>query len=149
MSCLGAATQLLHPPCNCQWRCLSEASRNLCPCLLYCSLFSAGAAAAHSRLGLPFQASTTILLPLKHSLTAQQQQQQQPLGGLRQRFQDLRPTLLLFLEKLACICITDVLQPHCSTVMVRQQLGRHLVELRHGPAAQHAEHWLVVRWVYA
>jgi hypothetical protein len=69
-------------------------------------------------------------------------QQQQ---SLRQRFQDLRPTLLLFLGQLSCICVNDVLQPQHSRVMLGQQLGRNVVQLRHGPAAQHAEHWLLVR----
>jgi hypothetical protein len=99
-------------------------------------------------LGLHHGSCTTILLPLKpallpHNSSSNQQQQQQHAS--RQRFQDLRPTLLLFLEKLSCICVTDVLQPQRSTVMLKQQLGRHLVQLRHGASAQHAEHWLLVR----
>lgn len=83
-------------------------------------------------------------MPLKQP-TALQQQQQLHTSSLRQRFQDIKPALLLFLEKLSCICVTDVIQPSNSTVMFKRQLSSQVVELRHGATAQHAEHWLVVR----
>lgn len=66
-------------------------------------------------------------------------------GGLRERLADVQPALLLFLHRLQCLCVSDALQPASSNVMLRRQLGRHVVELRHGNKAQHTQHWLVVK----
>jgi hypothetical protein len=59
----------------------------------------------------------------------------------------MQPALLLFLHRLQCLCVSDVLQAGNSNVMLKRQLGKNVVELRHGHKAQHAQHWLVVRWV--
>eukprot|EP00775_Hariotina_reticulata_P003174 gene3174-3452_t len=98
-------------------------------------------AAASGRLGLPAESCTTIMLPLKTaSLTDPSMQ-----GGLRERLAEMQPALLLFLHRLQCLCVSDALQPASSNVMLKRQLGRHVVELRHGNKAQHTQHWLVVR----
>ncbi len=101
-------------------------------------LICADAAARASRIGLAF-APTRITLPLKSTIM-------QSDGGLslRQRFGDVHPTLLLFLQKLQMLAITDTVDAQRSTVMVRRQLEHGLVELRHGPAAEHVARWLVV-----
>jgi len=72
-------------------------------------------------------AATRIVLPLKPALLAD--------GGraLRLRFDDVRPTLLLFLQRLRAIAVTDASDPSRSNVMARRRLSPHLLELRHGP----------------
>jgi hypothetical protein len=59
-----------------------------------------------SRTGLAAAATTRFVLPFKAGLLAD--------GGSRQllqRFDDVQPTLLLFLQKLACLAVTDVADP--------------------------------------
>ncbi len=63
---------------------------------------------------------------------------------LLHNFDDIQPTLLLFLKKLQCIAITDHTPHHRDSVMLRQQLADSVVELRHGDQAQHVMNWLVV-----
>lgn len=64
---------------------------------------------------------------------------------LLHHFDDIQPTLLLFLQKLQCIAITDTTPHHRDSVMLRKQLPNGVVELRHGAQAQHATKWLMVR----
>ena len=72
------------------------------------------------------------------------QEMQQGLAQLLHNFDDVQPTLLLFLKKLQCIAITDRTSRHRDSIMLRQQLPNGVVELRHGDQAQHVTHWLVV-----
>ena len=72
------------------------------------------------------------------------QEVQQGLAQLLRNFDDVQPTLLLFLKKLQCIAITDKTSNHRNSVMLRQQLPNAVVELRHGDQAQHVTKWLVV-----
>ena len=64
---------------------------------------------------------------------------------LLHHFDDIQPTLLLFLQKLQCIAITDNTPHRRDSVMLKTQLSHGVVELRHGPEAQHATQWLMVR----
>ena len=64
---------------------------------------------------------------------------------LLHHFDDIQPTLLLFLQKLQCIGITDMTPHHRDSVMLTKQLPNGVVELRHGAQAQHATKWLMVR----
>lgn len=61
------------------------------------------------------------------------------------QFDDIQPTLLLFLQKLQCIAITDKTSHHRNTIMCKKQLPSGVVELQHGDQAQHAAQWLMVR----
>lgn len=72
--------------------------------------------------------ATRIVLPIKSQLLDVD-------GGdsLRCKFEDVQPTLLLFLQKLQCIAVSDTTRPSRSTVMAKRRLGPNLVELRHGP----------------
>jgi hypothetical protein len=56
----------------------------------------------------------------------------------------VQPTLLLFLQRLSCLAVTDVRDPSRCSIMVRQPLGGPLVELRHGPQAEQRSTWLLV-----
>ena len=82
-------------------------------------------------------AATQVYLPFK-------QEVQQGLAQLLRNFDDVQPTLLLFLKKLQCIAITDKTSNHRNSVMLRQLLPNAVVELRHGDQAQHVTKWLVV-----
>ena len=63
---------------------------------------------------------------------------------LLHNFDDIQPTLLLFLQKLQCITITDRTTEGKDAVMLRRQLPNGVVELRYGSVAQHSQKWLVV-----
>ena len=63
---------------------------------------------------------------------------------LLHNFDDIQPTLLLFLQKLQCIAITDRTTEGKDAVMLRLQLPNGVVELRSGSMAQHSQKWLVV-----
>ena len=72
------------------------------------------------------------------------QELQQKVAQLLHNFDDIQPTLLLFLQKLQCIAITDGTANGKNAVMLRRQLSNGVVELRHGSDAQHIQKWLVV-----
>ena len=72
------------------------------------------------------------------------QELQQKVPQLLHNFDDIQPTLLLFLQKLQCIAITDQTDNGKNAVMLRRQLSDGVVELRHGPEAQQTQKWLVV-----
>ncbi|DBA78596.1 TPA: hypothetical protein ACH3X1_008526 [Trebouxia sp. C0004] len=82
-------------------------------------------------------AATQVYLPYKQAL-------QQTVAQLLHNFDDIQPTLLLFLQKLQCIAITDRTTEGKDAVMLRRQLPNGMVELRHGSEAQHSQKWLVV-----
>jgi hypothetical protein len=72
-----------------------------------------------SRTGLAAAASSTrFVLPFKPDLLAG--------GGSRQllqRFDDVQPTLLLFLQKLACLAVTDAADParcRCGAALLQR-----------------------------
>ncbi|DBA85049.1 TPA: hypothetical protein ACH3X2_005780 [Trebouxia sp. C0005] len=88
-----------------------------------------------SKLG-SHQTTTKVFLPFK-------QGSQQQAASLRHKFDDVRPTLLLFLQRLQCIVVNDATAGEAS-IMVRRSLGNGLVELRHGANAEHASRWLQV-----
>ena len=69
---------------------------------------------------------------------------QQTVAQLLHSFDDVQPTLLLFLQKLQCIAITDCTTHGKNAVMFRHQLPNGVVELRYGSEAQHSQKWLVV-----
>ena len=79
------------------------------------------------------------------SLVCALQEFQQEAGQLLHNFNDVQPTLLLFLQKLQCIAITDHTSHKRTNIMLKQQLPNGVVELRHGDQAQHVMKWLVVR----
>ncbi len=66
------------------------------------------------------------------------------MAQLLHNFDDIQPTLLLFLQKLQCIAITDRTTEGKDAVMLRRQLPNGVVELRYGSEAQHSQKWLVV-----
>lgn len=68
----------------------------------------------------------------------------QAVAQLLHNFDDIQPTLLLFLQKLQCIAITDHTSQGKDAVMLRRQLPNGVVELRYGSEAQHSQKWLVV-----
>lgn len=68
----------------------------------------------------------------------------QKVAQLLHNFDDIQPTLLLFLQRLQCIAITDLTLSGKNAVMLRRQLPNDVVELRHGSDAQHVQQWLVV-----
>lgn len=66
--------------------------------------------------------------------------------AIRASFREVQPKLLLFLQKLQCIAISDAVEG-TKTVMVRRPAdgwGPHVHELRHGPGARHVTRWLKV-----
>jgi len=69
---------------------------------------------------------------------------QHTVAQLLHNFDDIQPTLLLFLQKLQCIAITDRTVKGKDAVMLRRQLPNGVVELRYGSEAQHSQKWLVV-----
>jgi hypothetical protein len=69
---------------------------------------------------------------------------QQTVAQLLHNFDDIQPTLLLFLQKLQCIAITERTVEGKDAVMLRRQLPNGVVELRYGSQAQHSQKWLVV-----
>ena len=66
------------------------------------------------------------------------------MAQLLHNFDDIQPTLLLFLQKLQCIAITERTVEGKDAVMLRRQLPNGVVELRYGSQAQHSQKWLVV-----
>ncbi len=79
------------------------------------------------------------MLPFKAELRSAAASRQ-----LLQRFDDVQPTLLLFLQRLAGLAVTDARDPARCSIMLRQPLGGPLVELRHGPQAEQRSTWLLV-----
>ncbi|XP_025076268.1 uncharacterized protein LOC112553340 isoform X4 [Pomacea canaliculata] len=78
---------------------------------------------------------TKIVLPLKETKMCE-------AGSLAARFNDIHPSLLLFLHRLRYIHIDNKVE-HTSTWMRRQDLGDSVVQIEHGDKEMH--HWLVVR----
>lgn len=112
-------------------------------------------AAAASRLNLPSSSTsiTQIVLPFKPELLAQHITSSAPDGSaaaaedaraLRHKFADVQPALLLFLQRLRCIAITDAVEPALSSVMARRQLAPGLLELSSGLQGQQRSRWLLV-----
>ncbi len=114
-------------------------------------------AAAASRLKLPAASPsiTKIVLPFKPELLAQHSTLAagsadstaagaEDARALRHKFGDVQPALLLFLQRLRCIAITDVVEPALSSVMARRQLAPGLLELSSGPQGQQRSRWLMV-----
>ena len=66
------------------------------------------------------------------------------MAQLLHKFDDIQPTLLLFLQKLQCVAVTDRTTEGKDAVMLRRQLPNGVVELRYGSEAQHSQKWLVV-----
>ncbi|KAK3603430.1 hypothetical protein CHS0354_009413 [Potamilus streckersoni] len=79
---------------------------------------------------------TKIVLPLKKDKMSN-------LRTLAARFNDIHPSLLLFLHRLREITIDNKIEQHVQT-MRRCDLGNHMVEIKHSNGV---DSWLVVRKV--
>ncbi|KAL3860253.1 hypothetical protein ACJMK2_010402, partial [Sinanodonta woodiana] len=79
---------------------------------------------------------TKIVLPLKKDKMSN-------LRTLAARFNDIHPSLLLFLHRLREITIDNKIERHVQT-MRRHDLGNHMVEIKHSNGV---DSWMVVRKV--
>lgn len=64
------------------------------------------------------------------------------------RFEEIQPTLLLFLNKVQRIVVTDMTGGGQDSLMQKQQLDGGLVEIHYGTDGQQLQQWLVVKEVH-
>ncbi len=101
--------------------------------------------------GLGAAARTRFVLPLK-----QEYHSAQASKRLLQRFGELRPTMMLFLQQLSCLVMTKVQGQGSEAVPERMALWRRvkvagspLVELWHGPDGSQLSRYLMVADTFA